>query len=181
MLHSFFCQEALQLLSSALLPCRATGNPFSLDMSIFFPFLLLLFRFHVDDSEVTLNVCLGKQFSGGELFFRGIRCEKHVNTETQSEEIFDYSHVPGRAILHRGRHRHGARATTSGHRINLLLWCRSSVFRELRKYQKDFSGWCGECLREKKERQRQSVAATKMELLKREGEAPKEAAKEAAS
>jgi len=41
--------------------------------------------FHVDDSEVTLNVCLGKQFSGGELFFRGIRCEKHVNTGTHSE------------------------------------------------------------------------------------------------
>ncbi|KAL0430193.1 UNVERIFIED_CONTAM: DExH-box ATP-dependent RNA helicase DExH17 [Sesamum radiatum] len=120
--------------------------------------------FHVDDSEVTLNVCLGKQFSGGELFFRGVRCEKHVNTETQSEEIFDYSHVPGRAVLHRGRHRHGARATTSGNRINLLLWCRSSVFRELRKYQKDFSSWCTECQREKKERQRQSVAATKLVL-----------------
>ncbi|XP_044477439.1 2-oxoglutarate and iron-dependent oxygenase domain-containing protein CP2-like isoform X2 [Mangifera indica] len=81
--------------------------------------------FHVDDSEVTLNVCLGKQFSGGELFFRGTRCEKHVNTGSQSEEIFDYAHVAGRAVLHRGRHRHGARATTSGHRINLLLWCRS--------------------------------------------------------
>ncbi|KAG5532316.1 hypothetical protein RHGRI_026820 [Rhododendron griersonianum] len=132
--------------------------------------------FHVDDSEVTINVCLGKQFSGGELFFRGIRCEKHVNTETQSEEIFDYSHVPGRAVLHRGRHRHGARATTSGHRINLLLWCRSSVFRELRKYQKDFSSWCGECQREKKERQRLSITTTKLELLKREGEAAKEAA-----
>lgn len=39
----------------------------------------------MDDSEVTLNVCLGKQFSGGELFFRGVRCEKHVNTETQPE------------------------------------------------------------------------------------------------
>lgn len=39
----------------------------------------------MDDSEVTLNVCLGKQFSGGELFFRGVRCDKHVNTETQSE------------------------------------------------------------------------------------------------
>ncbi|XP_009774210.2 2-oxoglutarate and iron-dependent oxygenase domain-containing protein CP2 [Nicotiana tabacum] len=127
--------------------------------------------FHVDDSEVTLNVCLGKQFSGGELFFRGVRCEKHVNTETQPEEIFDYSHVTGRAVLHRGRHRHGARATTSGQRINLLLWCRSSVFRELRKYQKDFSGWCAECQREKKERQRLSIAATKLELLKREGEA----------
>ncbi|CAA2949650.1 uncharacterized PKHD-type hydroxylase At1g22950-like [Olea europaea var. sylvestris] len=123
--------------------------------------------FHVDDSEVTLNVCLGKQFSGGELFFRGVRCEKHVNTETQSEEIFDYSHVPGRAVLHRGRHRHGARATTSGNRINLLIWCRSSVFRELRKYQKDFSSWCAECQREQKERQHQSVSAAKLELLRR--------------
>ncbi|CAL8995054.1 unnamed protein product [Prunus brigantina] len=118
--------------------------------------------FHVDDSEVTLNVCLGKQFSGGELFFRGIRCDKHVNSETQSEEIFDYSHVPGHAVLHRGRHRHGARATTSGCRVNLLLWCRSSVFRELKKYQKDSSNWCGECQREKKERRRQSIAGTKL-------------------
>ncbi|XP_015876721.2 2-oxoglutarate and iron-dependent oxygenase domain-containing protein CP2 [Ziziphus jujuba] len=127
--------------------------------------------FHVDDSEVTLNVCLGRQFSGGELFFRGVRCDKHVNSETQSEEILDYSHALGRAVLHRGRHRHGARATTAGRRVNLLLWCRSSVYRELRKYQKDCSSWCGECQREKKERQRLSIAATKMELLKRDGKA----------
>ncbi|TKY61025.1 PKHD-type hydroxylase [Spatholobus suberectus] len=80
--------------------------------------------FHVDDSEVTLNVCLGKQFSGGELFFRGMRCEKHVHTESDPKETFDYYHVPGRAVLHHGRHRHGARATTSGHRVNLILWCR---------------------------------------------------------
>ncbi|XP_008787677.2 2-oxoglutarate and iron-dependent oxygenase domain-containing protein CP2-like [Phoenix dactylifera] len=125
--------------------------------------------FHVDDSEITLNVCLGKQFSGGELFFRGVRCDKHVNSDTQPEEILDYSHVPGQAILHRGRHRHGARATTSGHRINLLLWCRSSVFREMKKYQKDFSSWCGECQREKNERQRHSVAATKLAFLRSGG------------
>jgi hypothetical protein len=37
--------------------------------------------FHVDDSEVILNVCLGKDFSGGELFFRGIQYDKHVNSE----------------------------------------------------------------------------------------------------
>ncbi|KAL2321148.1 hypothetical protein Fmac_030117 [Flemingia macrophylla] len=121
--------------------------------------------FHVDDSEVTLNACLGKQFSGGELFFRGIRCEKHVNTGSHSEEIFDYCHVPGRAVLHRGRHRHGARATTSGHRVNLLLWCRSSVFRELKRYQKDFSSWCGECNRAKKERQNSTIAATRLVSL----------------
>ncbi|VAH76737.1 unnamed protein product [Triticum turgidum subsp. durum] len=124
--------------------------------------------FHVDDSEVTLNVCLGKQFSGGELYFRGIRCENHVNSETQHEvhqEMYDYSHVPGRAVLHRGRHRHGARPTSSGLRMNLLLWCRSSVFREMKKYQMGFSSWCGECQREKRERQIQCVKATKLHFL----------------
>ncbi|EPS65631.1 hypothetical protein M569_09146, partial [Genlisea aurea] len=123
--------------------------------------------FHVDDSEVTLNVCLGKQFSGGELFFRGVRCDKHLHTEIQNDELYDYDQSPGFAVLHRGRHRHGARTITSGNRISLLLWCRSSAFRELRKYQKDFSGWCPECMREKKERQHQSVSSTKLELLRR--------------
>ncbi|CAO2203585.1 unnamed protein product [Urochloa humidicola] len=125
--------------------------------------------FHVDDSEVTLNVCLGKQFSGGELYFRGIRCENHVNSETHHEEMYDYTHIPGQAVLHRGRHRHGARATSTGLRINLLLWCRSSVFREMKKYQKDFPSWCGECQREKRERQSQCVKATKMAFLRGAG------------
>ncbi|KAG2589013.1 hypothetical protein PVAP13_5NG352100 [Panicum virgatum] len=125
--------------------------------------------FHVDDSEVTLNVCLGKQFSGGELYFRGIRCENHVNSETQHEEMYDYTHIPGQAVLHRGRHRHGARAISSGLRINLLLWCRSSVFREMKKYQKDFPTWCGECQREKRGRQSQCVKATKMAFLRGAG------------
>ncbi|XP_075088608.1 2-oxoglutarate and iron-dependent oxygenase domain-containing protein CP2-like [Nicotiana tabacum] len=129
--------------------------------------------FHVDDAEVTLNVCLGKQFTGGELFFRGVRCEKHVNSDTQpdvfinrffQQEIFDYVHVAGRAILHCGRHRHGARATTYGQRINLLIWCRSSVFRETRKYQTDFPSWCAECKREKEERIRQKASILKSEL-----------------
>lgn len=108
--------------------------------------------FHVDDSEVTLNVCLGKEFNGGELFFRGVRCDKHVNGEVRPEEVFEHFHVPGRAILHAGRHRHGAKAITSGQRTNLILWCRSSEFRELKKYQNDFSSWCGECHVRKKDR-----------------------------
>ncbi|KAL0743463.1 hypothetical protein Bca4012_084976 [Brassica carinata] len=122
--------------------------------------------FHVDDSEVTLNVCLGNQFVGGELFFRGTRCEKHVNTATKSDEIFDYCHVPGQAVLHRGRHRHGARATTSGHRVNMLLWCRSSAFRELKKLQKDFSSWCGECACEKKEERARTFDAIRKKYVK---------------
>lgn len=104
--------------------------------------------FHVDDSEVTLNVCLGEQFSGGDLFFRGVRCVKHVNVGSESEENFDYSQVPGRAIMYRGRHRHGALSTTSGRRVNLVLWCKSSIFREMNKVEQNPSSWCGVCRRE---------------------------------
>ncbi|XP_027364776.1 uncharacterized PKHD-type hydroxylase At1g22950-like [Abrus precatorius] len=78
------------------------------------------FCLHVDDSEVSLNICLGKQFSGGELLFRGVRCDEHINSETQPEEIFGYFHVPGRAILHSGCHRHGTNPATSRNRINLI-------------------------------------------------------------
>lgn len=124
--------------------------------------------FHVDDSEVTLNVCLGKQFTGGDLFFRGVRCEDHVNGTTYPEEISEYSHVPGQAVLHAGRHRHGAKIITSGYRVNLILWCRSSLFRELKMHQTEFSSWCGECLHQKKERQKNFLAARKQELLQRE-------------
>lgn len=58
------------------------------------------------------------------------------------QEILDYSHVPGRAVLHRGRHRHGARATTSGWRVNLLLWCRrylSHISRLSKKSARDLA------------------------------------------
>ena len=75
--------------------------------------------FHVDASDVTLNVCLGKEFTGGTLFFRGIRCALCQETAPKPEEEFEIAHLPGQAILHRGKHRHGAqpdqrrRASTS--------------------------------------------------------------------
>ncbi|XP_047340762.1 2-oxoglutarate and iron-dependent oxygenase domain-containing protein CP2-like [Impatiens glandulifera] len=119
--------------------------------------------FHVDDAEVTLNVCLGKNFSGGELYFRGVRCNEHIDSNAKREEIMDYVHVPGRAILHHGRNRHGAKVTKSGHRVNLLVWCRSSVFRQMYKYQTEFPDWCGECQSQKKERRRQKDAANRLE------------------
>lgn len=65
--------------------------------------------FHIDDSEVTLNVCLGKQFIDGRLFFRGIRCADHQQTANRISEAFDFNHIPGKGIIHLGRHRHGAR------------------------------------------------------------------------
>jgi len=121
--------------------------------------------FHVDDSEVTLNVCLGKFFTGGDLFFRGVRCDTHVNVDAHTEEFFEYTHVPGQAVLHAGRHRHGANEILSGHRMNLILWCRSAVFRELKKHQHDFYSWCGECLNQKKERRQQLIEARYQEFF----------------
>jgi hypothetical protein len=82
--------------------------------------------FHVDASDVTLNVCLGKQFTGGTLFFRGIRCALCQETMPRPEEEFEIAHVTGQAILHRGKHRHGANPILDGERYNLILWCNSS-------------------------------------------------------
>jgi hypothetical protein len=53
--------------------------------------------------------------------------------------------------------------------LKLIVPVHSSVFREMKKYQKDFSGWCGECKREKKERQIHAVKATKLAFLRGAG------------
>lgn len=88
--------------------------------------------FHVDDAEVTLNVCLGDVFEGGDLFFRGARCEAHQQSPPGEGERYDYKHRPGWAVLHLGRHRHGAFPIRTGSRSNLILWCRSSSYRKRR-------------------------------------------------
>ena len=36
--------------------------------------------FHADDAELTLNLCLGKEFQGGALYFGGVRCPLHMQT-----------------------------------------------------------------------------------------------------
>ena len=97
--------------------------------------------FHLDASAVTLNVCLGKQFTGGELYFRGVRCGQHQETAWLPAEDVAVAHRPGQAILHRGRHRHGAHPIASGARHNLILWCRSSAFD--RAAENRCARWCG--------------------------------------
>lgn len=74
----------------------------------------------LDNSEVTLNVCLGKQFQGGTLYFEGVRCAKHQSTPSKEGEHFVYSHTAGRAVIHVGRHRHGANELLQGERFNLV-------------------------------------------------------------
>lgn len=98
--------------------------------------------FHVDIADVTLNVCLGETFTGGSLYFEGMRCGLCQQTESLPGESFSVDHVPGRAILHRGNHRHGANPIASGRRLNLIIWCYSSTFarRQEKEHRKE---WCG--------------------------------------
>jgi len=80
--------------------------------------------FHYDASEVTLNVCLGKEFEGGSLYFCGLLLDS-----TTHDENFEYVHSPGKAILHQGKHCHGANPITMGERYNLIVWCKSQTYR----------------------------------------------------
>jgi len=77
--------------------------------------------FHYDESEITINVCLGKTFTGGTLYFCGL-LEK---PETHNED-FEFTHQPGLGIVHIGKHRHGANAIKSGERYNLIVWFKNS-------------------------------------------------------
>ncbi len=88
--------------------------------------------FHSDDSEVTLNVCLTRQFTGGSLYFRGsschcLQCQQGPSMPDANIEI---DHKQGRAVLIRGLQRHGANDITSGERYNLIMWCQSSQYRK---------------------------------------------------
>eukprot|EP00854_Cymbomonas_tetramitiformis_P002438 gene2438-3170_t len=82
---------------------------------------------HMDESEVTLNLCLGTNFTGAELFFRGIR--DHPSSMKPHPENITVTHAPGVAVLHLGQHFHGAYPILGGSRYNLIAWCKSSGFR----------------------------------------------------
>lgn len=75
---------------------------------------------HTDDSEVTLNVCLGEEFEGGDLIFRGLR-----GTENSGKVIGEFEPQVGVAVVHAGRHLHEVTDVTKGDRFVLILWARS--------------------------------------------------------
>lgn len=70
---------------------------------------------HSDSSQVTLNICLGREFTGGNLVFRNDKGKPEAEVE----------HHVGQAILHLGSHIHQAKSLKTGKRSNLILWCQS--------------------------------------------------------
>jgi ubiquitin-protein ligase len=79
---------------------------------------------HTDDSDITFNLALGLDFEGAKLQFCGM-----MGSTDHRQESINYSHVRGRAVIHYGKHRHGADDITSGERLNMILWNHSSAFR----------------------------------------------------
>jgi hypothetical protein len=82
---------------------------------------------HTDDSEVTLNVCLGEpDHVGGHVEFRNLRgaASKDGN---EGQELLGTVERPnvGRALLHAGRHFHTVTRVESGNRFALIVWARS--------------------------------------------------------
>lgn len=85
---------------------------------------------HHDDSSVTWNVSLNGEFEGADLVFcgqRGSGDHRHIRLE--------YNHQIGRAVVHKGFHRHGANPIASGRRDNLIIWCTNDTFRQSAGYR----------------------------------------------
>jgi len=98
--------------------------------------------FHADDSEITLNLCLGETFEGAELTMLGLRCDLHRQTDLLPGEDFEHRHEPGVAVLHAGRHRHRVEELRSGTRRNLIVWCRDSALRAAAPQPPTCTPWC---------------------------------------
>eukprot|EP00527_Entomoneis_sp_CCMP2396_P003892 CAMPEP_0198144230 /NCGR_PEP_ID=MMETSP1443-20131203/14321_1 /TAXON_ID=186043 /ORGANISM="Entomoneis sp., Strain CCMP2396" /LENGTH=357 /DNA_ID=CAMNT_0043807587 /DNA_START=202 /DNA_END=1272 /DNA_ORIENTATION=- len=75
---------------------------------------------HTDDSEVTLNIGLGKNFEGGHVEFRGLR-----GTPEGGQLIDAFEPIEGTALIHAGRHFHDVTPVTKGNRYALIVWARS--------------------------------------------------------
>lgn len=85
---------------------------------------------HEDDADVTLNVCLGKEFEAATLSFCGLAADLDHRKLKHT-----YQHQKGRAVVHLGRHRHGADNIASGERVNFILWSTSSKYRASEAYK----------------------------------------------
>nr|XP_012637666.1 2-oxoglutarate and iron-dependent oxygenase domain-containing protein 2 isoform X2 [Microcebus murinus] len=79
---------------------------------------------HYDNAELTINVALGKAFTGGALYFGSF-----FQAPAALTEPLEVEHVVGQGVLHRGGQLHGARPLGSGERWNLVVWLRASAVR----------------------------------------------------
>lgn len=79
---------------------------------------------HVDQSEVTFDLCLSSGFNGGDMLFEGRRCFQHLDDPAKSDELYQHAHSFGQAVIHAGKNRHQVLPVRAGRRSQLILWGR---------------------------------------------------------
>lgn len=84
---------------------------------------------HTDDSDVTFNICLGRNFTGAALTICG-----DSRQPTHRQFHMSYAHERGRALVHLGSRRHGADDIRAGERNNLIVWNQNSRYRASAAY-----------------------------------------------
>ena len=90
-----------------------------------------MYRYSTDDSDVTFNVCLGKEgFTGAGLSFCGV-----LGGPAHRKLSRVYKHVRGRCVVHLGAQRHGADDIQAGERLNLIVWNHSTLYRSTDSYK----------------------------------------------
>jgi len=94
---------------------------------------------HTDDSDVTFNVNIHSDYKGCPLVFCGMMGEP----DHRKFQI-EYWHRLGHAVIHSGRHRHGAEDITNGERINLIIWSYSQNYRRSPAYKKAYQAEASE-------------------------------------
>jgi len=85
---------------------------------------------HVDDSLITMNLCLNDGFTGSDLIFKGTRCPIHVDTESTGDKETYIKHKKGFMVLHGGKNRHYVTPIEAGERYNLIVWCQNNDERD---------------------------------------------------
>eukprot|EP00746_Dinoflagellata_sp_MGD_P079447 gnl/MRDRNA2_/MRDRNA2_31765_c0_seq2.p1 gnl/MRDRNA2_/MRDRNA2_31765_c0~~gnl/MRDRNA2_/MRDRNA2_31765_c0_seq2.p1 ORF type:complete len:400 (-),score=49.80 gnl/MRDRNA2_/MRDRNA2_31765_c0_seq2:17-1123(-) len=93
---------------------------------------------HTDDSDVTFNVCLGRDFEGAGLQF----CGNQGSAKHRHSSLL-YQHRKGHCVVHLGHRRHGADDIAAGERINLIIWNKNSEYRNCAEYKRFRDIWSG--------------------------------------
>ena len=81
---------------------------------------------HIDASEMTLNVNLGR---GDDVVYDGLVFCGTSGSSLVRKHQHSLVQRRGQAVLHLGRQRHGAGKIHKGQRLNLIVWARNSAFR----------------------------------------------------
>jgi len=81
--------------------------------------------FHVDDSFLTINLCLNEGFEGSNLIFEGLRCPAHIDTPSRDSEHVQIRHQKGFMVFHDGKNRHFVNPIRQGKRYGLIIWCQN--------------------------------------------------------